>query len=419
MLKALLVAQREFMENVSTKGFWIGLLIFPVILAASIVVPRLLDRTRSERLFVIVDRSGWLLDSARARLDEGGVSRRFRLVEAPAGDTSEAALNAKVGDDELFAYFVIGADPMVDNSGFRYSARNLADNDLVQWVSSTLTEVVRERKLARENIPAETARWIAAPVRFETRKVTAAGEAAEAGASDRLRQFAPIVFVYILWIAIFSISQMLMTNMIEEKSNRVVEVLLSSVSPVQLMAGKILGIAVTGLTIIGSWVLALILGVRYLPRLLGAPPTIDLAPIAGDPVLLGLFLLYFVLGFLFYAALLVAIGSVCNTLKEAQNLMGPVMLMLMVPILAMMPIGKDPNGMLAQVLSWIPPFTPFVMMNRAAGPPSTLEYVGTTVLLIVSIGVALWAAAKIFRVGILLTGKPPKFSEIVRWVGAR
>ncbi|MGK0339073.1 MAG: ABC-2 type transport system permease protein, partial [Candidatus Azotimanducaceae bacterium] len=131
---------------------------------------------------------------------------------------------------------------------------------------------------------------------------------------------------------------------------------------------------------------------------------------------LGSFFVYFLLGYLLYAAILVGLGSVCNNLKEAQNLMLPVQLVQMLPILLMVPIGRDPNGTLAQVLSYIPPLTPFVMMNRAAGPPSGMEYVTTTLLLIASIVAALWFAAKIFRIGILLTGKPPGFLQILRWL---
>jgi len=152
--------------------------------------------------------------------------------------------------------------------------------------------------------------------------------------------------------------------------------------------------------------------------MMGAPPTLDLAALASDPTFVVSFLVYFLLGYLFYASLLVAIGSVVNTIKEGQNLMAPVTMTLMVPLMAMIPIGKDPNGTLAKVLSYIPPFTPFAMMNRAAGPPTAFEYVTTSILLLVSIAATMWAAAKIFRIGILLTGKPPKFREILRWIKA-
>jgi ABC-2 type transport system permease protein len=253
---------------------------------------------------------------------------------------------------------------------------------------------------------------------FEARKVSGAGEEEAVEAQDRLRQWAPVVFVYLLWISVFTVAQMLLTNTVEEKSNRIIEVLLSSISPVELMAGKIAGIALTGLTIVGSWMAVFFLGTKYIPKLLDASGMPDLSALAGDPVYIGSFLVYFLLGYLLFAAFLVGIGAVCTTLKEAQNLMGPVTLLLIVPLMSMIPIGRDPNGMLAKVMSFIPPFTPFVMMNRAAGPPTPLEYVLTATLLVLSIGAALWAAAKVFRIGILLTGKPPKLKEILRWIRA-
>ncbi|MGD2135716.1 MAG: ABC transporter permease, partial [Gemmatimonadales bacterium] len=268
------------------------------------------------------------------------------------------------------------------------------------------------------NIDPRVAQWIQQPLAFETLKVSGEGEEEEVQVRDKLRQWAPVVFVYLLWISVFTVSQMLLTNTVEEKSNRVIEVLLSSVSPVELLAGKIAGIAATGLTMVGSWVVMFFLGTKYLPRAFDAPAELDLTSLASDPVYIGSFLGYFLLGYLFYAAILVSMGSVCNTLKEAQNLMQPVILFLIVPLMAMVPIGRDPNGTLAQVLSYFPPFTPFVMMNRAAGPPTTVEYVVTTLLLIVSVGAVLWAGAKVFRIGILLTGKPPKVREILRWIRA-
>ncbi len=109
------------------------------------------------------------------------------------------------------------------------------------------------------------------------------------------------------------------------------------------------------------------------------------------------FLFYFLVGYLFYSAILAGIGSVCNSAKESQNLMSPIMIVMMIPILAMLPIGQDPNGLMAKVLSFIPPFTPFVMMNRAAGPPALWEYLLTTVLMLAAVVLAFRGVAKVFR----------------------
>ncbi|MEM8929616.1 MAG: ABC transporter permease [Acidobacteriota bacterium] len=531
--KTFLVAQRELVENVRTKAFWIGIFIFPLILVLSIVIPSWLERSKSAREYVVVDQSGWLLDAVDQRaalpdlekvfrhaftLKQGGdpaydvlpdalkttteqlemalgmlegqfedqdpeelqnrviegfaatitglsgprgealrdmvpgeamdqlfalrdavrdwwqalpaeeadafggsvTKGRYVRVDGPDldGEALTAELNRRVEAEELFAYFVLGPDPVQGSDGMRYVSANLTDDDLRRWFGNHASSAVREKRLADKEIDPDVAQWIQAPLDFEVQKPGAEGEAEEVADQDVLRQWAPPAFVYLLWIAIFSVAQMLLTNTIEEKSNRIMEVLLSSVSPLQLMTGKILGIAMTGLTMVLSWVGFFFLVVSYLPALLDLDLEVDLSAIASDPFFLVSFVVYFVLGYLFYAGLLVAIGSVCNSLKEAQNLQTPVVVLLMVPLFSMIPIAQDPNGMLAKVLSFVPPFTPFVMMNRAAGPPELWEYAATTGLLGVSVALVLIAAAKIFRIGILMTGKPPKPMEILRWIRA-
>ena len=510
MRRIFLVAQREYLANVRTKGFWFGILFFPVILSASILVPMLLERTKGARQYAVVDGSGWLLEAADRRIAGGdiwealGVSiERYRdepeefallpmvvqdvtpllaelepqLVGAfaqavatedwsgegsglppealrtladygpplhewwstlPPGiaaemfsdvsandyirvdlaDTSQAALNRLVSEGAIFAYFVIGEDPLTGSVGSKYVSNNLTDDDLRRWFGRRASAAVQARRMTVEEIDPQVARWIQEPITWEQLKLSETGEEEQIETRDTLRQWAPVAFVYLLWISVFAVSQMLMTNTVEEKASRVIEVLLSSMSPMELLAGKIAGIAVTGLTLVGSWLLVFFLGTKYLPQMLGAPPSLDLSALASDPILIGSFLAYFILGYLLYAAVLVSIGSVCNTVRDTQNIMPAVMMVLIIPLLAMIPVAQDPNGGLAKVLSYIPPFTPFVMMNRAAGPPALWEYFATTLLLLVSIVVTLWAGAKVFRIGILLTGKPPKIREILRWVRA-
>ena len=143
---------------------------------------------------------------------------------------------------------------------------------------------------------------------------------------------------------------------------------------------------------------------------------LPLMQVVGDPLYLISFVAYFLAGYLLFAAILVGIGSVCNSLKEAQNLLQPVFILLIVPLISMMFIVQEPNGLVAKVLSYIPLFTPFTMMNRAGGPPETYEYVITSILLVISVWLAFKAAGKVFRVGVLMTGKPPKMREILSWL---
>ncbi|MBM3215177.1 hypothetical protein FJZ36_09720 [Candidatus Poribacteria bacterium] len=512
--RVALVARREYLENLGTKGFWLGLLVFPVILIASIAVPFLFSKSAGRRTYTVIDGSGWLgaavqeriltqefttllratirieesgdssayalpdsmvelavavkplsddhrarvagalagsdaaveaLDSAldsyvkelvlsaRAeaqswyrsltakqakRIDDGLDATRYAYVAPPDRPAAVDELNRQIADGRLFAYFVIGPDPVTGSDGTRYVSKNLTDTSLRDWYAWRASEVVRERRIERQGLTSEIAGWLSAPLSFVGEVVGSGGATSAAKASDKLRQWAPAIFVYILWVSVFSSAQMLLMNTVEEKSNRVLEVLLSSVSSLELMSGKILGMAATGLTIVGAWVAFFYATTMALPRFFVGMPDLGLAQIASDPVYLLLFLCYYIFGYFLYAALLVAIGSVCSTHKEAQNLMTPIVLALILPLLTLTPITRDPNGTLARILSFIPTFTPFVMMNRSAGPPEVWEYVVTTVELMLSVVVAFWAAGRVFRVGVLMTGKPPSLREIVRWARA-
>jgi ABC-2 type transport system permease protein len=231
---------------------------------------------------------------------------------------------------------------------------------------------------------------------------------------DTVKQWAPSGFVYLLWLSIFVIIQMLLNNTIEEKSNRIIEVLLSSVTPGELMMGKLVGIAAIGLTMVGAWMCALF---AVLSLKSGGASQIagQLLVVLKGSSIVPLFSVYFLLGYIMYAAFILSVGSVCNTIKEAQNYMGVLTMIMMVPLLTMTFIPKDPNGSLARVLSWIPLYTPFTMMNRATADPPLIDLIGTLVLLIASAAGALWMSGKIFRIGILRTGQPPKVVEMVRW----
>ncbi|HWX22074.1 MAG TPA: ABC transporter permease [Candidatus Binatia bacterium] len=233
--------------------------------------------------------------------------------------------------------------------------------------------------------------------------------------ADIVKQWAPSAFVYLLWVAVFAINQMLLSNTIEEKSNRIIEVLLSSVTPGELMMGKLAGIAAIGLTMIGGWMVAVFAVLSWKSG--GA------SDIAGHVLtvlktsnLVPLFSVYFLLGYLLYGGLILSLGSVCNTLKEAQSYMGVLTMLLMVPLLTMTYIPRDPNGTVARVFSWIPIYTPFTMMNRAGADPPLIDLIGTLVLLLATTGAVLWMSGKIFRIGILRTGQPPKIIEMLRWI---
>ncbi|HEB54039.1 MAG TPA: ABC transporter permease, partial [bacterium] len=399
--KTMLVAQREFLENIRTKTFWIGIVIVPVLIAASIGLGTLLRKFKQVQQYAVVDLGdGQLAERAEREFRAGDAKVLFELLtelrrdadtakgqralqelatafegmqpgDEPTGEQmlkildwmsqqspellakfegisaskryeyrslaelgladktkaeQQEALNKLVAEDKLFAYFVLGERPLQSFEGFRYVSNNLTDSGLRNAYGNTLTSLIRKDRIRAAGIDETVARHIQERVEFEQKKVSESGDAADVDAADKANQWAPIGFVYFLWMAIFSIANLLLTNTIEEKSNRIIEVLLSSVSPAQLMHGKIFGIAFTGLTIVGTWVFFALLAAQVAPALLGegGGSLKVLVAAIGNTGYLTSFVLYFLAGYLLYAAVLVAIGSVCNTLKEAQNLMQPV-----------------------------------------------------------------------------------------------
>jgi ABC-2 type transport system permease protein len=482
--KTLLVAQREFLENVRTKTFWVSIFIVPLLIGAMVGGGALLNKLKQVQRYTVLDLGDADLQArAERELRQGDMSAIFRAAKDLAANPELAELSTKVRPDgteptaeqllaiyewyqkqppevvarlsdletaqrfqfvsldelgiaatdpvaarkalnervdkgKLYAYVVLGKDPLRSFDGFEYVSNNLTDGSLRSAYEGALTRLIQKERIRDAGIAPKVAEHIQQRVSLAKLRVDATGATTAVKQENEIDKWAPVGFVYFLFIAIMSITSLLLTNTVEEKSNRIIEVLLSSVSPGQLMHGKILGIAGTGLTIVLTWVTFGVLTAAIAPQLLGESGgmmKIVFTALKNSNYLIA-FVFYFLAGYLLYAAILVALGSVCNSLKEAQNLMQPVMIMLFIPLIAMVFVTQEPNGAVARVLSFIPLFTPFTMMNRAGGPPELWEYVATSALLLVSIWFAFQAAGKIFRIGVLMTGNPPKLKEILGWL---
>jgi ABC-2 type transport system permease protein len=309
----------------------------------------------------------------------------------------------------------------VADDAIQYWSANVTDakSGLREQIEQAVNAEIRRREYLARGMDAEAIAEVErtyAPFASLNPKKEAGHETV--GTADVIKQWAPSAFVYLLWTSIFMIVQMLLTNIIEEKSNRIIEVLLSSVTPGELMMGKLFGIASVGLTMLCAWMLALF-GILTWKSGGGSAIAGPILVVLKTSNLVPVFCLYFILGYLMYAAVILSLGSVCNTLKDAQSYMGVITMLLMVPLLTMGYIPTDPNGVVARVLSWIPIYTPFTMMNRANADPPLVDMIGTMLLLLAATAGALWMAGKIFRIGILRTGQPPKIVEMLRWIRVR
>ncbi|HBX36064.1 MAG TPA: hypothetical protein DEG76_01640 [Pseudohongiella sp.] len=528
MRVTLLIAWREFMENVKTKGFWIGVLLVPIVFFLIFHISSRLATATPTRYFMLIDQSGeyggavataisrehqrqvmqefmrylqanrvdmggapppqapanqldqlmddfgndevsalddWLsnggldmaLQMARPYLREDAPPftpprRQFIAIDPPADlDTSappqtiveymrpylngERRLQHDGTAVPLFALILVPANVAGDvvrpdslerlmlsdgtPTGVQYWAANLTDTRLSSAIQGSLNNTIRQQEFAAQGIDIQAVRDIQR-TRLPLSRLDPGKQLGEAEVSmaDTFRQWAPMGFVYLIFISLMQSVQYLLSNTIEEKSNRIIEVLLASVTPGELMMGKLLGIGATGITTILAWITSFFVFLQ-LYQTVETAAIVQILDVLLSSDLIPYFVFYYLCCYALYAGIFLAIGSLCNTLKEAQSLIMPLIMILIVPVLTMSFIAQDPNGTMARVMSWIPLFTPFTMMNRAAAQPPMVDVVGTTIVLVLTTIAVLWLSGRIFRQGILRTGQPPRIVEVWRMLRRR
>jgi ABC-type Na+ efflux pump permease subunit len=233
-------------------------------------------------------------------------------------------------------------------------------------------------------------------------------EGAEADENALAKMLLPMGFMMLLWVATFASGQYLLTTTIEEKASKVMEVLLSAVSPMELLCGKIIGYAMVSAVMLGMYGALGIAG-------LSAAAMGDLV----SPGMLILMLVYFVMAYAFVSTMMASVGSAVNDLREAQSLVTPAMLILMLPIMLWLPISEQPNGWIATISSFIPPAIPFIMVLRVTASNEQIDTWQVVLSLVWGfawVGAFIWGGAKIFRVGVLMQGKPPSPRELLKWI---
>jgi ABC-2 type transport system permease protein len=410
MGKIYTIAAREFIETVRTKTFLLTTVLLPLVIIGLVFgaewVHGLSEQTTlAPRQIAVVDESGAVLPHLRAQIAAFNGQNPARPFELVPVSTDEGTLRAAVSNGEYYAYLVIPAGAI---TGAEAAVLGRKDNQLQpgRQIERLLNNAVEQERFRRADPPVDFAlvQHLQAPVPVEAVDVTTG---ARATGNELVRFMTPFAFMFLLFMGTFGISQGLLTSLIEEKSTRVVEVLLSAVSPLQLMAGKILGMVGVGLLLLAVWG-----GLGF-----GSARYHDMAYLVTVPQLVYA-ALYFVPAFLLYAALLGGIGAACNTLKEAQSMTFPLSIVTTVPLLLWFQISEHPTSVLSMVLSFVPPVTPFVMMLRLSADPLTplWQVVATLGLLWLTVLAAIWAAAKVFRVGVLMYGQPPTPRELWRWV---
>ncbi|HST59629.1 MAG TPA: ABC transporter permease, partial [Longimicrobium sp.] len=330
-------------------------------------------------------------------------------------ESQRARLNQRVEAEEIDGYLWIGPDVLASNQ-VAYRARDVTNMKVVQDIGQAVTAVVQQERLRDSGLSAADVAQLVRDVDVQAARVT--GEGAE-GAN----LFATLITAYVLMFVFLQIimqyGQNAMRSVLEEKNNRIVEVIVSSVRPMQLMAGKVLGLASVALLQIAIWAgfAALVSSQSgMLTRRFGISAGAFTA-LKLEPQVWMILLVFFTLGFVLYASMYAAAGASVTSEQEAQQVALPLMLPMFVPMVFIMPILTDPLGSTARTLSMIPLTSPLVMPVRAvATDVPAVEVLASLGLLVLGTAAVLWLAGKIYRVGILSTGKKPTLRELVRWL---
>jgi len=421
MQKIIKVAHREYVETAKTRAFILMIVLLPVMIAFIIFFARRFDRSKetAERPPMrvgVTDMTGQLYDRIKTAFDEHNKRYPNRQVlcaeieNLQDRDQTEDQGKSRLRQGELDAYVVLDKD-CLDGSGeinlYIYKPKP-ADIDAFWAIKNPLRTAVVNERCELHNLSPELLDEIRdVPIKDVDVGLTETEERVQTKGDRVFRMMVPFFFMYLLFLGIMTMGQQMLSSVIEEKSSRVIEVLLAAVSPFELMAGKILGLVGISLTVVSLWGVAAYGAARW--QGLNVQIAAEMLPY---------FVVYFVLAFLLFGSIMVGIGSICNTIKETQSLMTPVMLMCVVPLLAWQNIMQEPGGTLARVLSFFPPTTPMVMILRLASEAdvSKVEIAASIILLAAAVLVMIWVAAKVFRTGILMYGKRPGLREVVRWM---
>lgn len=437
MNKVLAVVRREFLERVRTRAFLISTLLFPVLMVAAFAVPILLERraTAPKRIAVVDGASGDVgaqvadaLSSSRREGSEGAPGPlRYAITRVAAEGRvmavrdSLVALTGVSGLAHGFDGVLVLDDEKVATGRIPYLGVNVSSPGDMQQLERVLQATLRIERLKRAGVDPYLAMPALRDVDLRTGKVAAGRLTGDSGGTSFILAY---IMGFLLYFAMLLYGSQVLTSVVEEKGSRIAEVLVSSLSPFQMLLGKVLGVGAAGLTQLGIWGGTAMLLTTFrvqLGHLFGASPqamaAIRLPEI--QPSLLVVFLLFFVLGFLLYAAAYAAVAALCNSAQEAQQANAPITICIMAGFFAMFSLFNEPSGTLARTLSLLPITSPFVVPVRYSLAPIPLPELLLCILLLVA-GVVLvtWVAGRIYRVGILMYGKRPKFSEVWRWVRA-
>lgn len=436
MFKILAIAKTEYRQVVLTKSFLLSLL-FPLVIYGGMFLASFLfgDKTDlRDRVVVVADRTGVLIEGLKTAnetrnlsddvLKDGKqVGPRF-LLRSYEGDNMGSSrpllveLSNTVRAGEAFAFLLVGRDFYAVEGGeedfIHYYSESPTFNRLPDWLWRTSREIVEEQRFKEAGLDPREIKLMTSHNRldrFSLAELDAGGNLIDPREENVLAAFLiPFGLILLIFISIQMTTPVLLNSVIEEKMQRIAEVLLSSVTTLQLLTGKLIAGVGVGLTFSGVYILSLSLSLRYFEKAEWVPQ--------GTYFWFFIFLL---VGMFAFGSLFAGVSSACQDLKDSQNFAGAIVIVLVVPLMLSLVTVENPDGPFAVILSLVPPFSIMAMLSRIAispGPPDWQIYLSLALNLVFTI-VIVWASSRIFRIGILSQGKAPTWRELIRWVFQR
>jgi ABC-2 type transport system permease protein len=424
MAKLWAIIKREYLERVRTKWFIIATIFGPIFFGAMIIIPAVMaKRSRSTTEFTntrILDATNTgfgqrLADVMSRGRQPGSVPPQVVVLQAGELVAAESTATKQVMAKQLSGYLIADTRTLSGEEA-KYAGRNATSLGDMERLRSALKEALLTQRLEKAGIDSGDVRSMTyIPLRLNSERITDKGR----GGSGAVSIIFAGAIAFLLYMSIVLYGQNVLRGVLEEKTTRVAEVVVSSVPPETLLAGKILGVGAVGLTQQILWVITTVIMFKLRQPILQKFGVASM-PFALPEISFGLallLLLFFVLGFIFYSSLYAAVGASVNTEQEAQQAVQPMLILLVATAIFINPILLNPTSRLASVMSWLPFSAPIIMPLRLSlGSVPWYELVGTLIGVALACLGATWFAARIYRVGLLMYGKRPTLREMVRWV---
>lgn len=429
-----LIIKREYLERVNKKSFIVTTLLVPIVMVALMVLPSVLMfmMPASTKNVAVVDDSGIILPKLKD-------TSEVHFIAA------ESSQDEMLQNDSIYGILIIDRNIMTNSNGVRLLTTNSASTPVSSAINSQMENIIETEKLKRYNIDNLDQILKEVETKISVQSIRVSGETDDEGESQsaEMSSLAGIALNFVLYMFLLMYGALVMNSIVEEKGNRVLELVVSSVKPMQLMLGKIVGIGLVAFTQIAIWVI-IILGATMLiiPALIPAeamaemqalnagtidPSTTDididfahaigaLSDIPSMLGILGILILFLIGGYMLYASIFAAIGASTDNLQDSSQLQLIGTMPILIGMFASFAAVMDPDGMFAIVMSMIPLTSPMVMVARIPFGIPGWEIVVSLLILLASIILMIWLAGKIYRVGIFMYGKKPTVRDLLRWI---